>query len=149
MARIARILCRASSTFSKLLLRWILFALIVVAAAIAVVGAGLPDKVLRGDRSDFLALLVAGGTDIRPEQASRASDLTAADCRTGGTSRSFQRRGVEFMRVCSPETATPFAGGSERATHFCVCCNLTHIGSQTTAGLTAKPRATIEPPPPS
>ncbi len=60
MARIARILFWASSTFSKLLLRWILFALIVVAAVIAVVGAGLPDEVLRGDRSDFLALLVAG-----------------------------------------------------------------------------------------
>ncbi len=60
MARIARILFWASSAFSKLLLRWILFALIVAAAAVAVVVAGLPDEVLRGDRSDFLALLVAG-----------------------------------------------------------------------------------------
>jgi tetratricopeptide (TPR) repeat protein len=59
MARI-RILLWACSAFSKLLLRCSLFILLVSAAAAAVVVAGMPDDVLRGNRSDFLAVLVAG-----------------------------------------------------------------------------------------
>lgn len=57
MARVARILLWAGGTFSRRLLRWVLFVLLVVVASVTVVAAGLSDQLLRGD----MALLATGG----------------------------------------------------------------------------------------
>lgn len=61
MARIARILLWSVNTLSRRILRSLIFAVLVGVAVVAVVVAGLPDQLLRGQRSDVLAILIAGG----------------------------------------------------------------------------------------
>lgn len=86
MARIARILLWSVNTLSRRILRSLIFAVLVGVAVVAVVVAGLPDQLLRGQRSDVLAILIAGGVvGVAAFLANLAAGLVSTQIKDGRT----------------------------------------------------------------